>query len=228
MPNDRRIRTDFSKSQRLVTMKGNKNMQQESGRIITQGIPHSTLKRSDAGERHGAARVPARPGVRVYPHRHGIHTFCFWDTHRIHTLEPWDTHVIHANHEKKERNLGHPPQDTCYGNVMCMHALKTAAEFINSTCVEENSCGGRRASGNSPGFPVWCPAGVGTRGNRGNVCLARARRATFLLTIPTSAPDLSSHGEAPQVDHIALHTFPTKHVAKESRICEFNHSNCHL
>ena len=41
-----------------------------------------------------------RPGGRVYPHRHGIHTFCFWDTHRIHTLEPWDTHVIHANHEK--------------------------------------------------------------------------------------------------------------------------------
>ena len=34
-----------------------------------------------------------------------------------------------------------------------------------------------------------------------------ARRATFLLTIPTSAPDLPSHGEAPQVDHIALHTY---------------------
>ena len=48
----------------------------------------------------------------------------------------------------------------------------------------------------------------------GNVCPARARRATFVLTIPTSAPDLPSHGEAPQVDHIALHTFPTKHVAK--------------
>ena len=62
----------------------------------------------------------------------------------------------------------------------------------------------------------------------GNVCLARARRATFLLAIPTSAPDLPSHGEAPQVDHIALHTFPTKHVAKYSKICEFNHSNCHL
>ena len=43
---------------------------------------------------------------------------------------------------------------------------------------------------------------------------ARARRATFVLTIPTSAPDLPSHGEAPQVDHVALHTFPTKHVAK--------------
>ena len=47
----------------------------------------------------------------------------------------------------------------------------------------------------------------------GNVCPARARRATFLLTIPTSAPDLPSHGEALQVDHVALHTFPTKHVA---------------
>ena len=31
----------------------------------------------------------------------------------------------------------------------------------------------------------------------GNVCPARARRATFLLTIPTSAPDLPSHGEGP-------------------------------
>ena len=47
----------------------------------------------------------------------------------------------------------------------------------------------------------------------GNVCPARSQRATFLLTIPTSALDLSSHGEAPQVDHVALHTFPTKHVA---------------
>ena len=42
---------------------------------------------------------------------------------------------------------------------------------------------------------------------------ARARRTAFLLTIPTSAPDLPSHGEAPQVDHVALQTFPTKHVA---------------
>ena len=28
----------------------------------------------------------------------------------------------------------------------------------------------------------------------GNVCPARARHATVLLTIPTSAPDLPSHG----------------------------------
>ena len=40
-----------------------------------------------------------------------------------------------------------------------------------------------------------------------------ARRATSLLIIPTSAPDLPSHGEAPEVDHVALHTFPTKYVA---------------
>ena len=46
----------------------------------------------------------------------------------------------------------------------------------------------------------------------GNVCPARARRATFLLTIPTLAPDLLSHGEAPQVDHVGLHTFPTKQL----------------
>ena len=47
----------------------------------------------------------------------------------------------------------------------------------------------------------------------GNVCPARARRTTFLLTTPTSAPDLPSHGKAPQVDHVALHTSPTKHIA---------------
>ena len=40
-----------------------------------------------------------------------------------------------------------------------------------------------------------------------------ARRATFILSIPTSAPDLPSHGEAPQVDDVALHSFPAKHVA---------------
>ena len=34
-------------------------------------------------------------------------------------------------------------------------------------------------------------------GLRGNVCPARARRATFLSTIPTSAPDLPSDGEGP-------------------------------
>ena len=55
--------------------------------------------------------------------------------------------------------------------------------------------------------------GVAWEGSWGSVCLARNRRATFLLTIPTSAPDLPSHGEAPQVDHIGLHAFPTKHVA---------------
>ena len=48
---------------------------------------------------------------------------------------------------------------------------------------------------------------------RGNVCPARARRANFLLTIPTSTPGLPSHGGAPEVDHVGLHTFPTKHIA---------------
>ena len=52
-----------------------------------------------------------------------------------------------------------------------------------------------------------------TTGLWGNVCPARARRTTFLSTIPTSAPDLPSHGEAPQVDQVALHAFPTNHVA---------------
>ena len=52
--------------------------------------------------------------------------------------------------------------------------------------------------------------------HRGNVCPVRATRATFLLTIPTSAPDLPSLGEATQVDHVGLHTFPTKHVANKA------------
>ena len=52
-----------------------------------------------------------------------------------------------------------------------------------------------------------------------------ARRATFLLTIPTSAPDLPSHGEAPQVDHIALHTFPwsvggVTDLPPDAKLCE--------
>ena len=40
-------------------------------------------------------------------------------------------------------------------------------------------------------------------------CFFYIRDMAYLL-----APDLPSHGEAPEVDHIALHTFPTKHVAK--------------
>ena len=60
-------------------------------------------------------------------------------------------------------------------------------------------------------LPWKCCALIGVLG--GNVCPARTRRATFLLTIPTSAPHLPSNEEAPQVDHVALHTFPTKHVA---------------
>ena len=44
---------------------------------------------------------------------------------------------------------------------------------------------------------------INSKQHGGNVCPAHARRATFLLTIPTSAPDLPSHGKAPQVDHVA-------------------------
>ena len=78
---------------------------------------------------------------------------------------------------------------------------------------------GEAGAGNGAGMGVG--AGAGTRAGAGSgagtgedVCPAHARRATFLLTMPNSAPDLPSHGEAPQVDHMALHTFPTKHVAK--------------
>ena len=41
------------------------------------------------------------------------------------------------------------------------------------------------------------PSATPRVGLRGNVCPARARRATFLLTIPTSARGLPSDGEGP-------------------------------
>ena len=77
-------------------------------RIMLQRRPRdATLRRS------GGTRARSRGGDSAYPRQRGIHTFCFWDTRRIHTLEPWDTHVIHENHDKKERDLEQPPQDTC-------------------------------------------------------------------------------------------------------------------
>ena len=80
----------------------------------------------------------------------------------------------------------------------------------------------QRSGRGLPGFGVAPRIGVKNShasvwplnfGLRGNVCPARARRATFLLTIPTSALDLPSHGEAPQVDHVGLHTFPTNELS---------------
>ena len=61
--------------------------------------------------------------------------------------------------------------------------------------------------GNKAGLAV-------SKSTKGECLPGEGPGATFLLPIPTSAPNLPSHGEAPQVDHIALHTFPTKHVAK--------------
>ena len=74
--------------------------------------------------------------------------------------------------------------------------------------------GGQNQNSKPPLRVTMMPLVSQSMGLWGNVCPARARRATFLLTIPTSAPDLPSHGETRQVDHIALHNFPTKHVAK--------------
>jgi hypothetical protein len=48
----------------------------------------------------------------------------------------------------------------------------------------------------------------------GNVCLARARRATFVLRILSLAPRLSSPREVPQVDRTRLQTFRAKHKPK--------------
>ena len=47
----------------------------------------------------------------------------------------------------------------------------------------------------------------------GNVCPARARRATFLLTTRLQSEIYPLMEKAPQMDHDGLRTFPTKHVA---------------
>ena len=45
-----------------------------------------------------------------------------------------------------------------------------------------------------------CPSNMTPRSKQlcGNVCPVCARRATFLLNIPTLTPDLPSHGEPPK------------------------------
>ena len=48
---------------------------------------------------------------------------------------------------------------------------------------------------------------------RGNVCPARARRATFLSTIRLQPKIYPLMEKAPQIDHDGLRTFPTKHIA---------------
>ena len=50
----------------------------------------------------------------------------------------------------------------------------------------------------------------------GNVCPARTRCATFVLSILSLAPSLSPPGEVPQVDRTRLQTFRTKHIAYEN------------
>ena len=57
-------------------------------------------------------------------------------------------------------------------------------------------------------------AGAGfPRGAWRNVCPARARRATFVLSILSLAPGLSSPWEVPQVDCTRLQTFLARHLA---------------
>ena len=62
---------------------------------------------------------------------------------------------------------------------------------------------------------------------RGSVCPACARRATFVLTIPTLTPDLPSPRESPQIDQSGPQAFPTKHAAL-GEIVEFNVNACHF
>ena len=48
---------------------------------------------------------------------------------------------------------------------------------------------------------------------QGNVCLAHARRATFVFSILSLAPGLSSSREVPQVDRTRPQTVPARHLA---------------
>ena len=72
----------------------------------------------------------------------------------------------------------------------CLHSTKTAHH------TSEETGGGKRGLAKG--------GVVGAGGYRGDGGMF-ARHATFLLPIPTSAPDLPSHGEAPQEDHVGLH-----------------------
>ena len=91
-------------------------------------------------------------------------------------------------------------------------------------CQKRKNYHGRQQQTHGKGKLIFMKqAGHGQGGHTEGLCMVGAkkassggmfaRRTTFLLTIPTSTPDLPSHGEAPQVDHVALPTFPTKHVA---------------
>ena len=103
------------------------------------------------------------------------------------------------------------PRPVMVGHAGVFEALKNTPRFRYWYIQPSGYASGLHFFGHASASP---PSNPSLSSPWGNVCPARARRATFVLTIPTSAPDLPSHGEAPQVDHIALHTFPTKHVAK--------------
>ena len=55
--------------------------------------------------------------------------------------------------------------------------------------------------------------GEGGLAQGGNVCPAHARRATFVLSILSLAPSLSSPWEVPRVDCTRPQNFPAKHLA---------------
>ena len=61
---------------------------------------------------------------------------------------------------------------------------------------------------------VFVDSGVTNRraSHGGNACPARARRATFVLSILSLAPSLSSPWEVPQVDRTRPQTFSARHL----------------
>ena len=100
---------------------------------------------------------------------------------------------------------------TVHHDTHCMRMWPTAAPQPMPPC----SRGGRPGAGESP-------TGLEQKKNLilavkvrvwGNVCPARARCATFVLSILALAPRLSSPREVPQVDRTGPQTFPAKHVA---------------
>ena len=100
--------------------------------------------------------------------------------------------------------------------VECSSIMNHCLPIHLTLCARAITTALRRAENSSRNLLICTTADVEDKvlSYRGDVCPGRARRATFLLTIPTLAPDLPSHGEAPQVNHVGLHTFPTKHGAE--------------
>ena len=105
----------------------------------------------------------------------------------------WGRHGVGDDKARKGRALGDP----------CVPTYVSAS----TPTVSSQGCEGakRDVRGSGPGYDgphVYIGAHLILRGN---VCLAHARRATFVLSILSLAPSLSSPWEVPQVDRTRPH-----------------------